>query len=166
MTLSTVTEYLSRKGIPFDALRHADVQTALGEAFSLGIPGELVAKTIVLDVGRGPVLAVVPASRRLDMHLLRDALRRRDIHLATEDELERDFPQFEMGSIPRRGSLLSAPLVIDPEVVQHDMVVFAAGTHEESVRVRMRDLLRLEHAVVTPIASLREEDPPRGERLG
>ena len=100
------------------------------------------------------------------MHLLRDALRRRDIHLATEDELERDFPQFEMGSIPRLGSLLSAPLVIDPEVVQHDMVVFAAGTHEESVRVRMRDLLRLEHAVVTPIASLREEDPPRGERLG
>ena len=163
--MSAVTEYLSRKGIPFDVLRHADVQTAVGEALSLGIPAELVAKTIVLDVGRSHVLAVVPASRRLDARLLRDALRRRDIHLATEDELQRDFPQFELGSIPPLGSLLSAPILIDPEVVRHDIVVFASGTHEESVRVRARDLLQLEHAVVTPIARSWRNDPSHRERV-
>jgi prolyl-tRNA editing enzyme YbaK/EbsC (Cys-tRNA(Pro) deacylase) len=50
-----------------------------------------------------------------------------------------------------------SPVMIDPEVVQHDTVVFAAGSREESVRIRTRDLLELEHALVTPIAESHEE---------
>jgi prolyl-tRNA editing enzyme YbaK/EbsC (Cys-tRNA(Pro) deacylase) len=36
--------------------------------------------------------------------------------------------------LPPLGSLLGVPLVVDPEVLDHEVVVFAAGTETESVR--------------------------------
>lgn len=159
--MSAVTEYLTRAGVPFDVLRHAPVMSAMGEAFALGVPPEMVVKTLVLDAGPIHVLAVVPASRRLDMHLVRHALLNHHAHLASEDELIRDFGEYELGTLPPLGSLLSAPVVIDPEVVQHDQVVFAAGSRGESVRVHTRDLLALEHAFVTPIVRSIEAEETR-----
>jgi Ala-tRNA(Pro) deacylase len=163
--MSTVTEYLSSKGVPFAILRHAEVRTALGEAYALGVPPEIVAKTVVLDVGGAHVLAVLPASRRLDMHRLREALRDHHVRLASEDELSRDFPQYELGSFPALGSLISAPVVIDPDFIMHDDVVLAGGEGGESIRVRTRDLLAIEHALVTPITERPEEDALVGESM-
>jgi Ala-tRNA(Pro) deacylase len=149
--MSKVTEYLTRMRVPHVELAHANVHTALGEAFALGISPDVVAKPIVLDVGTVHVLAVVPASRTLDIRRIRDALRQQEVRLASETELEHDFPQYELGAFPALGSIESTPVLIDPEVVVHREVFFAAGTSDKSVRVRTRDLLRIEHALVTPI---------------
>jgi prolyl-tRNA editing enzyme YbaK/EbsC (Cys-tRNA(Pro) deacylase) len=157
--MTIVTQYLREHGIRFETLRHAPVQTALGEAFSLGVPPEQVVKTIVLDIGRTHVLALIPATGRLDKRLLKEALRASRVHLATEDELGHLYPRFEPGTLPPLGSLLSARVFIDPEVVKQPTVVFAAGSTEQSVRVSTRDLLRLERAIVVPL--VREAEPAR-----
>jgi Ala-tRNA(Pro) deacylase len=163
--MSAVVEYLERMGIPFDVMRHATVRTAIGEAYALGVAPEIVAKTIVLDVGPIHVLAVIPASKRVDIKLLRLWLRRNDVHLATEEELMRHYPQYELGALPPLGSLLSSPMLIDPDVVQHDAVVFAAGLRDESVRVWTRDLLAHEHAIVTPITESADTEAERKESM-
>jgi len=163
--MSTVTEYLRDQGVPFTVLHHAEVQSALGEAYALGVAPEIVAKTVVLDVGPGHVLAVLPASRRLDMHRLRAALRDHHARLASEAELSRDFPQYELGSFPALGSLVAAPVVIDPEFIMHDDVVMAAGERGESVRVRTRDLLAIEHAMVIPITDEPDDEAPDEESV-
>ena len=62
--------------------------------------------------------------------------------LATEAELAADFPGYELGALPPLGSLLGVPLLVDPEVLSHEVVLFAAGLETESVRVRAGELFR------------------------
>ena len=78
----------------------------------------------------------VPATCRLDMHLVQAAVGDRHVRLATEEELRRDFPGIELGALPPLGSLLGAPLYVDQEVLQHETVVFAAGSQTESVQIQ------------------------------
>ena len=54
------------------------------------------------------------------------------------------------------GSLLGVLLVVDPEVLEHERVLFAAGTETESVRVATAELFRDEPAAVLPLT--RRED--------
>jgi Ala-tRNA(Pro) deacylase len=118
-----------------------------------------VLKAVVIDARGRHAVAVIPASRRLDMYLVRGALDDQAAHLATEDELRGDFPSIELGAAPVLGWLLDAETLIDPSVLECDTVVFAAGTRTESVRVRTRDLFRGEHAAFVPLAA--ELEPAR-----
>ena len=68
---------------------------------------------------------------------------------------------------PPLGSLHGAPTYVDPEVMQHDTVVFAAGTQTESVKVRTEDLFRNEPVTTAPLTRLSADDeglPNRTER--
>ena len=57
------------------------------------------------------------------------------MRLATETELQADFPGYELGALPPLGSLLGVPLLVDPEVLSHETVLFAGGLETESIRV-------------------------------
>ena len=83
----------------------------------------------------------------------------RDIHaVATEEELLRDFPGIELGALPPLGSLLGAPLYVDQELLQHETVVFAAGSQTESVQIRTADLLQHEQATTLPLIKHPDEN--------
>jgi Ala-tRNA(Pro) deacylase len=149
--MSLVTECLSDRGVAFEVLPHRRAFTSLQEARELGVAAEEVLKTVALWTAGKYVLAVVPASRRLELRLVRDALEDSAARLATEAELGADFPGYELGALPPLGSLLGVPLLVDPEVLDHEVVVFAAGTETESVRVAIAGLFRDEPVAVLPL---------------
>jgi len=155
--MSIVTDYLEARGVPFEVIHHDPSSTSLAEARALGVDADVVLKAIVIDTHGRHVVAVVPASRRLDMHLVREALEDPAAHLATENELQGDFPSIELGGAPVLGWPLDATTLVDPCVLEHDTVAFAAGTQTESVRVRTGDLFRGEHAAFVSIASAQEK---------
>ena len=99
-----------------------------------------VLKTVAVRVGPGYALMVIPASRRLDLHRVREAVADNHARLATEEELRRDFAGYELGALPPLPSLVRARVCVDPEVLGHDTVTFAAGTQTESVKMRTEDL--------------------------
>ncbi len=70
-------------------------------------------KTIAVRVAGGRALVVVPSTCRLDLHLVQDAVNDRHARLATEEELQQDFPDVELGALPPLGSLLGAPVYVD-----------------------------------------------------
>jgi hypothetical protein len=90
------------------------------------------------------------------MHLVREALDDPSAHLATENELQGDFPSIELGGAPVLGWLPDAETLVDPSVLERDTIVFAAGTRTESVRVRTLDLFRGEHAAFVPLVAERK----------
>ena len=108
-------------------------------------------KTVAVRVAGGYALMAVPATGRLDMHLVQAAVGDRHVRLATEQELLQDFPDFELGALPPLGSLLGAPLYVDQNVLQHETVVFAAGSQTESVQLKTADLLQHEQATPQPL---------------
>jgi Ala-tRNA(Pro) deacylase len=149
--MSVVTEHLQQRGSAFELLPHRQAYTSTDEARALGIDAGEVLKTLAVRTGPGYVLAVVPASCRLDLHLVREALADHQARLASEEELARDFPGYQLGALPPLGALLGSQLFIDPEVLNHDLVVFAAGTQTESVRMRTRELFGGEQITTVPL---------------
>ena len=149
--MTQVTEHLQTHGVPFEPIAHRQAYTSVDEARALGIEASEVVKTVAVRVAGGYALMAVPATGRLDMHLVQAAVGDRRVRLATEEELLRDFPHFELGALPPLGSLLGAPLFVDQEVLQHETVVFAAGSQTESVQLRTADLLEHEQVTALPL---------------
>ena len=149
--MADVAEFLKTRGVPFEAIPHKRTYTSIDEARALGIAADEVVKTVVLDTASGHALAVLPASRRVDIRLVRAATGDAHVRLASEEELRRDFPHLELGAFPPLGSLLKVPTYVDPEVLTHDTVVFAAGSQNESVKVRTEDLFREEPITKAPL---------------
>jgi Ala-tRNA(Pro) deacylase len=150
--LTIVTEHLERHGIRFEVIPHRPTTTALGEAIALHLDADEVAKTVVLKTEHGYALAILPASRRLDLDLVRDELGEPRARLASEGELERDFPEFELGAMPPLPSMLHLPVVIDPRLFEHRHITFAAGVRRESVRAAPEGLFTGATITVAPIS--------------
>jgi len=149
--MTQVAEHLQTHGVPFTAIAHQQAYTSIDEARALGIEASEVVKTVAVRVAGGYALMAIPATGRLDMHLVQAAVDDRHVRLATEEELRRDFPRIELGALPPLGSLLGAPLYIDQDVLQHENVVFAAGSQTESVQIKTADLLRHEQVTALPL---------------
>jgi Ala-tRNA(Pro) deacylase len=149
--MTVVTEHLEKQGIRFELLPHPPTTSALAEAEVLELEPDEVVKAVVLDVSTGHAIAVVPASRRIDLDLLREALGERHARLASEEEIARDFPEFELGAMPPLPSMLHVPLVIDPSVLEHASITFAAGITRGSVRTSPSVLFTGASVSITPI---------------
>jgi Ala-tRNA(Pro) deacylase len=76
---------------------------------------------------------------------------KRRVHLTSEEELRDEYPEFELGAVPPFGGTHEDPVVVDQRLAERQTVVLEAGSHEESVRVTVVDLLRVTHAEVADI---------------
>jgi Ala-tRNA(Pro) deacylase len=154
-----VTGLLDEAGVDFDVLEHAHTERAAAEATALGIGAEEVAKTLVLVSPRGNVRAVLAASERIDVRKVAVlGVGGKKAHLASEDDLARDYPGFELGAVPPFAGH-EDQVVVDDRLAARDSVALEAGTHERSVRLKAADLVRLTRAEV---ADIRREEPNEG----
>jgi Ala-tRNA(Pro) deacylase len=153
MTVAEVTEALERAGAQYELLRHEHTETALDEAKAVGVSPEEVAKTLIVMTPRGYIRAVVPATERMDFGKFRRLVGagKHKVQLASEDELRTEYPEFELGAVPPFGGLHVDPVVVDESLTSRDSVIVEAGSHEDSVRVRVDDLVRMTHAEVADI---------------
>jgi Ala-tRNA(Pro) deacylase len=149
--VAAVTEFLEREGISYEVVEHERTQTAVAEARAAGVPAADVAKTIVLRDEVGLRLAVIPASERLDMHKLRQALASRGLRLVTEQEMAKEFDEFEVGAVPPFGSMFDALELVDERLLEHDRILCGGGDHEHAVLVDPRDVVRAGEARVADI---------------
>jgi prolyl-tRNA editing enzyme YbaK/EbsC (Cys-tRNA(Pro) deacylase) len=86
------------------------------------------------------------------------ALGDRHARLASEEELGRDLADYQLGALPPLGALVGASVYVDPEVLRHDTVAFAAGIQTESVKLRTEELFGGEQARTVPLV----RQPERG----
>ena len=107
--MSLVTDYLTERGVGFEVVPHRRAFTSLQEARAVGVAADQVVKTVALWTGGKYVLAVVPASRRLELRLVRQALEDSAARLATEAELQADFPATSLGRCRRWGRCWACP---------------------------------------------------------
>ena len=147
-----IKNYLDDQGIDYEIVTHREVFSAGAEARAVGAVASHVAKTLVIKTHNGDdVLAVAPASDRIDIHKLRDLLNDNHARLATEEELSRDYPQFELGAVPPLGELFGATVILDQRLEQADEILFAAGSHSDSIKMSGEDFLKLVHPHVADL---------------
>ena len=102
MATEDLTRVLDEAGVRYELLSHAHTESAIAEAEALGLAPADVAKTLVVTTREGYVRAVLPASERIDLHKLREVTGggKKDVHLASEEDLARDYPEFDLGAVP------------------------------------------------------------------
>jgi prolyl-tRNA editing enzyme YbaK/EbsC (Cys-tRNA(Pro) deacylase) len=150
--VEAVSGFLDGAGVAHELVEHAHSESAAAEARVTDHPPETVAKTIVLHDRGVPVIAAIPASDRLDLGKLRELLgASRQLRLASEDEIARDFPSLEVGAIPPFGPVVPAAEVIDRALVDQPQILCSAGDHRHSVLVDPREVVRITAARVADI---------------
>ena len=136
-------EFLENEKVPFQHEVHRTAYTAQEVAAEEHIPGKMMAKTVVIRADDCFALAVLPASNRTDLAKLRAALGAKDVRLATELEFTGLFPDCEVGAMPPFGNLYGVPVYVEASLAKDDEIVFNAGTHQETVRIKYADFERL-----------------------
>ena len=130
----TLAEYLDNEGIDYDLVTHPHTSSSLESAESAHIPGDKLAKCVVLGDGRGYVLAVIPSTHRLELDSLQQYLGRK-MDLVSEMRLNQLFHDCELGAIPPVGKAFGYETVMDDSLMDCEDVYFEAGDHVDLVHL-------------------------------
>lgn len=131
---SKLRHYLDGEGVHYDVVSHPRTLTASQSAESAHIPGNRVAKSVVIHHELGYVLAVVPSTNRVELGTLQELLARR-LGLATEDEVTTLFTDCEVGAIPAVGAAYGVPVILDESLNGVSDLYFEGGDHKSLIHV-------------------------------
>jgi Ala-tRNA(Pro) deacylase len=141
MIPKSIREYLDTRGIHFHAAQHSPRATAQETAAIAHVPGHRFAKTVALKGATGYLLAVLPADEWVDFKRLGESLGE-ELRLATEEELERLFPECQAGAMPPLGELYGLPVVVEAALAREPSIVCNAGTHVDLIEMPWDDFLK------------------------
>jgi len=110
------------------------------------VPGDRVAKSVILEDDDGYVMAVLPSTYHVRLGKLSRELNRR-LRLATEDELARLFTDCETGAIPPLGLAYGMPTIVDDSLALQSEIYCEGGDHETLLHMNRDAFMALmEHA--------------------
>ena len=142
MSIATsVRSYLAREGVRYDTLEHAYTRDSMHSAQAAHIRGDRLAKCVVLEDDRGFLMAVIPATHKVDLGALHRALNR-NLGLATERELIELFKDCEPGALPPLGPAYGIDTILAECLAEPPDIYFEAGDHQVLVHMRGSEFLR------------------------
>jgi Ala-tRNA(Pro) deacylase len=158
MSLSSLKEYLDKNAIEYTVISHSPAFTAQGIAAMVHVPGQELVKTVVIKVDGELVMAVLPASFRVDLTLFEKETGARKAELASEAEFRETFPECETGAMPPFGNLYGLRVFADESLTRDNEIAFNACSHRELIRMSWRDLQRLARPRIARFAARRSAE--------
>lgn len=144
--------YLDENGVGYEVVEHPERFTAAAEARASGVSPADAAKEVVLESGGTYVVAVIPASERLDLEKVRVSLEAEERpSLVSETEIAARFSEYEVGALPPFAPIHQLPEIVDRRLLEHDRVLCSGGDHRHSLRVDPSDIVRLGDASVADL---------------
>ena len=144
--------YFRDNGVPYQIQHHPIAYTAQGTAEAERLPGELLAKVVMVKADGGLAMLVTTAPAHIDLTKAARAMGVEEARLAAEDEFAATFPDCEVGAMPPFGNLYGVMTYVDRALADDETIYFPAGTHTDTMSVHYADFERLAKPVVTDIA--------------
>ena len=139
-----VVEYLKKHGVGFELKEHLPSYTAQELATCEHILEIEVVKPVIVKADRIYYMCVLPACFRIDLDILKYDLDAETVVLATEVEmLDLMGDECQLGAECAMGNLYGLPTLMDRTLENDKYIVFQAGRHDLSIRMRMSDYKRL-----------------------
>lgn len=139
----TLKKYLEKENIAYQWIHHPEEFEASKIAAQQHIPGHQMVKSVLVKADGQYVLCVLPATYLVDLEKLKKHLKSKDVKLASETEIAKLFPDFEVGAEPPFGNLYGLQVFSDSHVEDNDDIVFNAGTHTDIIRMKLKDFMRV-----------------------
>ena len=131
---STVSDYLAEHDVAYDVLTHPHTASSGETAEASHVPGNRLAKSVILGDEQGYLMVVLPSNRQVDLGELHRQLNR-NLGLATERELGSLFADCETGALPAMGPAYGLETVVDDLLAEQPDIYFEAGDHEQLIHV-------------------------------
>jgi Ala-tRNA(Pro) deacylase len=154
MPTQKLKEFLDRNKVRYEVLTHPKAYTSQGVAASLHVRGREFAKCVIVKTDAGKLaMMVIPGPRHVDLDAAREVLGARHVELAHEGEFAGKFPECELGAEPPFGNLYDMPTYVDESLRKDPQIVFNAGSHVETIRMKYVDYEKLVCPVVARVSS-------------
>jgi Ala-tRNA(Pro) deacylase len=130
----TLKKYLTKKRVKYDVIAHELTKSSMRTAEACHIPGDRLAKAVLLRDEMGYAIAVLPASR----HIRLSDLKRQfgdDVRLASEPEIAELFQDCARGAIPALGECYGLDTVIDASIEDQPEIYIEGGDHATLVHM-------------------------------
>lgn len=155
MPIRRLKEFLNSHHIKYVTITHSPAYTAQEIAASAHVSGKELAKTVICNIDGELAMAVLRASDRIDLDLLRGAAGASKVELATEQAFQDRFPECDAGAMPPFGNLYEMEVFVEESLTKDERIAFNAGSHTELVKLAYEDFAKL----VTPkVANFARED--------
>jgi Ala-tRNA(Pro) deacylase len=128
--------------VRYDVITHDPTISSARTAPACHVPGERVAKAIVLRHNGGYMLAVLPASRHIRLPDLKVQIGE-DVDLADEGEIKALFPDCALGAVPPVGECYDLDVIVDDSIGEQPDVYLEGGDHTTLVHVDRAQFARL-----------------------
>ena len=130
----TLQRYLDDHHVSYDVVTHKKTGCSTMSAQSSHIPGNSLAKGVVLKSDDTYILAVLPATCQVELEKLKDLVGG-NVTLATESEASQLFPDCEEGAVPALGVAYGLPAVVDEQLDSRNDIYFEGGDHRSLVHI-------------------------------
>lgn len=135
-------DYLADAHVAYDLVEHPRSEGSSQTARAAHVPGDCLAKGVVLNYGDGYVVAVLPSTQKIDFGALEQTLGR-TLDLASEDEIAGLFDDCMTGAIPATGIAYDIETVVDESLERKPEVWFEGGDHRTLVHLDQNAFRRL-----------------------
>lgn len=135
-------EYLDTRGAHYDVLTHRCTRTSAQTAHEVHIPGDQMAKTVILEDENGYFMTIIPSTHRVDLGGMHQKLHRQ-VGLAAEGDLQDLFTDCVLGAVPPVGEAYGIPSYLDVSLDDESDVYFEGGDHEALVHMSGREFREL-----------------------
>jgi Ala-tRNA(Pro) deacylase len=152
MPAKKLKEFLDGNKVKYKTIGHSIAYTAQEIAEAAAVPGQELAKTIIVRIDGELAMAVLPASYRVDTNRLAKAAGAKKVELAGEEEFSDQFPGCDLGAMPPFGNLYGMKVFVAEKLAAAREFAFNAGTHRELVRLSYADFERLVKPVTAAFA--------------
>ncbi len=141
-----IQDFLRNKGVWFEALLYQPASSSARRARNAHITGRSVAKAVLIRAADSFLLAVLPASCRIDLDRLSQVtgFPAADLRLATPEELLASFPDCEPGVVPPFGRLYGLSTLVDSGLSEIANIVVSANMRHEGLRMHFSDYASIE----------------------
>jgi len=130
----TLREYLDDKHVDYDVMVHKRTQCAQDTARASHVPAERMAKAVVLTREGGFVLAVVPASAKVQLETIEKMLHCH-VEMATEEEISELFPDCETGAVPPLAEPYAVDAFVDESLDEQPDIYLEGGDHRSLIHI-------------------------------
>lgn len=152
MPVSRLKHCLDSHNVKYVTIRHSPAFTAQEIAKSSHIHGREFAKTVMVKVDGRMAMAVLPASEKVNLDLLKQAAGASKAELAREDEFRDKFPECELGAMPPFGNLYGMEVFASETLAADKEIAFNAGSHTELIKMAYEDFKRLAEPRIIKLA--------------
>jgi len=131
--------FLNDNQIKYLKIEHSPAYTAQEIAAAVHIPGEALAKSVMVKIDSKMTMVVLPANHRINFAKLTEEIGAGEVRLAEESEFGDFFPDCSLGAMPPFGNLYGIEVIVDQTLANEDDITFNACSHTELIQLSYRD---------------------------